>query len=115
MHHLMNNELAAEVEDIEQTIEIRKSELLEVLRDLDMIVVSLERIRAHRRGLDPTLHARIAADFLEQWDVARRLDKARTMMARHFSKSSDEQNMDELARELVDVSYWSSPDDRLSS
>lgn len=111
----MNNELAADVDDLDRTIEITRSELLEVLRDLDMIVVSLERIRAHRPSVDPDGYARIAADFLEQWDVARRLDKARVMFARRFSKSCDEQNMDELARELIDVSYWSSHDGRMPS
>lgn len=106
----MNSEYVTDLEDVDPTIEIHRAELLEVVRDLDMIVVSLERMRGHRSRLDTATYARIAAEFLDQWDVARRLDKARLVLARHISKNSDEQNMDELAHELIDVSYWSPPD-----
>lgn len=90
-------------------VKFSKSELIEVLRDLDMIVVSLERIRSNYADGDADTYNRVMNEFMRQWDVARRLSKARSTLSQHFSRQRDEYDMDELGREMVDVSYWCGP------
>lgn len=96
-------------------VKFSKSELVEVLRDMDMIVVSLERIQSNYAEGDRDTYDRVMNEFMRQWDVTRRLGKVRNTLSQHFSRQRDEHDMDELTREMVDVSYWSGPSPAASS
>ncbi len=96
-------------------VKFSKSELIEVLRDLDMIVVSLERIQSNYGQGDRDTYDRVMNEFMRQWDVTRRLGKVRNTLSQHFSRQRDEYDQDELTREMVDVSYWSGPTAAASS
>lgn len=96
-------------------VKFSKSELIEVLRDLDMIVVSLQRIESNYAGGDRDTYDRVINEFMQQWDVTRRMNKIRNTLSQHFSRQRDEYDMDELTREMVDVSYWSGPTAAASS
>lgn len=101
--------------DNDEMVKFSKSELIEVLRDLDMIVVSLQRIQSNYGEGDRNTYDRVMNDFMQQWDVTRRLNKIRNTLSQHFSNQRDEYDMDELTREMVDVSYWSAPNAATSS
>lgn len=96
-------------------VKFSKSELIEVLRDLDMIVVSLQRIQSNYAQGDRATYDSVMNEFMQQWDVTRRLNKIRNTLSQHFSNQRDEYDMDELTREMVDVSYWSGPSAATSS
>lgn len=88
-------------------VTLRTSEAVRVLRDLDMIVESLARIAAAASDrADRVAQERTTVEFLEQWEVPRRLAKARDVFVRALYGPQGESGQEALERELEDVSYW---------
>ena len=88
-----------------------KKDIIKVLEDLNMIVVSLDRIGSEygicRDGkTDVELNA-LLADFIFDWDVDRKLANARKVLEEAFSYELGDDDMDELEREFKDLQYWS--------
>ena len=82
-----------------------RSEILDVLRDLNMIVVSLDRIGSRFSTLDPDEYNKISSDFLTNWDVTRKLARARRILSRPFSDESDAGGLHELERAFKDLQF----------
>jgi hypothetical protein len=98
--------------------------MVEVLRELNLIVVSLDRIGSasvvdgkgkaryvkgnrHLTG-DPELAAKLTEDFFVEWQILRRLAWARYILDGGFSRDLGPDDMDELERELEGTIYWRS-------
>lgn len=90
----------------DDAIKIPKERLVSVLRNLEMIVVSLDRIGSAAADLGPEEYRRASSDFLDDWDVARRLASARRILSEPFSDEVGPDDMDELERELQHVEHW---------
>lgn len=95
-------------------IEVPREVLIQIGRELELLVVSLDRIGsayAHSSGADQNA---AIADFHDQYDVFHRLARARGLLynALDAVPMSDQQRA-ELDHALTDVEYWtpkSSPD-----
>ena len=88
-----------------------KKDIIKVLEDLNMIVVSLDRIGSEYsehegRKNDEELNA-LLTDFIFDWDVNRKLAKARKVLDAAFSRELGDGDMDELEREFQGLQYWS--------
>ncbi len=81
-----------------------KKELIAVLRDLNFIVVSLDRIGSFCTDLDEHEHNDLLAKFVTDRNVFRKLASMRSILSEPFS---DEPDSDELEREMEDLKYWS--------
>jgi len=81
-----------------------RKKILEVLRTLNEIVVSLDHIGS--ASYDMTKRERLAAleDFISGHHIFRKAAKARTILSGAFSTRVG--GMDELEREMQDVPYW---------
>lgn len=92
----------------EEKVSYRKKDIINILRDLNMIVVSLDRIGSQwsNRKSDEEFHA-LSSNFLTEWDVTRRLANARRILEEAFSRGLNEVDMDQLEREFQDIQYWS--------
>jgi hypothetical protein len=92
----------------EETVTYRKKDIINILRDLDMIVVSLDRIGSEwtNRKSDEEYHT-LSSKFLDEWDVTIKLASARKILDEAFSRELGEDDMDELEREFQDLQYWS--------
>jgi hypothetical protein len=88
-------------------VAIDRESLLRVLRDLNTIVVSLDRIGSAASGLTKEEYHRISSEFLDNWDVFQKLSQARAILSDPFSREEGPDLMDELEREMEDVPYWS--------
>lgn len=85
-----------------------KREIVEILRYLNQIVVSLDRIGSSYCDCksEEEYHA-LSSNFLDDWKVLHKLAKARSVLSEPFSYELGEDDMDELERELQDLQYWS--------
>lgn len=95
----------------EEKVQYDKRQIVQVLRDLNQIVVSLDRIGFEYADLpdrrsDEELNAILAA-FIFEWKVFEKLASARMVLDSAFSCESGKDEMDELEREFQDVEYWS--------
>ncbi len=90
------------------TVTYKKKDIINILRDLNMIVVSLDRIGSEwtNRKSDEDYHA-LSSNFLTEWDLTRKLANARKILDEAFSNELGEDDMDELEREFQDIQYWS--------
>ena len=81
-----------------------KEELVSILRDLNLIVVSLDRIGSANTELGEDEHNALLADFITDWDVFRKLASMRSVLSEPFS---DESDSDKLEKKMEDLNYWS--------
>jgi hypothetical protein len=49
---------------------------------------------------------RVSSEFLEDWDVARRLAEARKLLSEQFPSQLGDDGMDDLERALEGTSFW---------
>lgn len=75
--------------------------ILRILKDLEMIVPSLDRIGSMASDTPPEAIARILDDFITDWDVSRKLAAARRYLSEPFDH-------DELEKVMDDVPHWRS-------
>jgi hypothetical protein len=92
------------------TVTYSQQEILRVLRDLEMMIVSLDRIGAATGEGDPEESARITTDFLDQWQVFKRLAEARQVLSEPFADDIDADGTEALEQALEDVPCWSATD-----
>ncbi len=88
-------------------LEYDRTAILGVLRDLNELVVSLDRIgSAYPRMPDAEWDAALSS-FVVEWHVFRKLARARSVLSEPFSTELGPDDMDELEREMKDLRYWS--------
>jgi hypothetical protein len=86
----------------------RKKDIIKILADLNMMIVSLDRIGSYYTELnDDEKFNAISSDFLTDWDVCRKLAHARKTLDSAFSYDLGDDEMGELEREFQDLQYWS--------
>ncbi len=90
-----------------ETVAIKKADLIDILRVLNTIIVSVDRIGSCIPETGRATNDRLLLEFLDQWDVWRKLSEIRAKLSEPFSSELGEDNMDELEREMQDVPYWS--------
>lgn len=78
----------------------------EVLRTLEELVVSLDRIGSACAGITKTeLDAAVSA-FVQVHDIFRKASKARSIMSAPFSSDVGPDGTEDLERAMQDVPYW---------
>ena len=89
-----------------KTVTYSREQILEVLRTLNEIVVSLDHIGS--ASYDMTKRGRTAAleEFISDHHISRKTAKARMILSAAFSTRVGADGMDELEREMQGVSYW---------
>jgi hypothetical protein len=95
----------------EEKVTYTKKDIINVLRDLNMIVVSLDRIGSEYsehlgRKSDEELNS-LLADFIFEWKVDGKLASARKILGEAFSYELADDDMGEEERFCKDLQYWS--------
>lgn len=92
----------------EESITYRRSDIISILRDLNEIVVSLDRIGSEFESLSgEDEYNRLVEEFLTEWEVFNKLSRARTLLQDAFSNDLGTDDKDELEREFQDLEIWS--------
>lgn len=94
-----------------QSIHYSREKIIEVLRTLEELVVSLDRIWAG--AVDQTKEENDAtlSDFIDRHQILRKVAEARFMLSEPFADDPESDNMDELEREMQGVDCWTSRKD----
>ncbi len=90
-----------------ETVKIEKKEIVRMLKDLEYMVVSLDRIGATHVEVSKEIFNKYLSDFIIDWDVTNKLSSMRSFLSSFFSEELGDDDMDELEREMQDVQYWS--------
>lgn len=88
-------------------VRYNRKDIVRILSDLNEIVVSLDRIGSYwsERNSDEE-YFEIESRFLSDWEVCRKLSKARSILGDAFSREVGPDDMDELERLLTDSNFW---------
>ena len=79
-----------------------------LLRHLDQIVVSLDRLGSSSHELSKEQFEAALARFVVDWDVFGKLAQVRSVLSEPFSRQLGPDDMDELERAMGGIVYWSS-------
>ena len=92
----------------DEKVTYRKKDIIKILADLNMIVVSLDRIGSYYSECKSIeeYHA-LSSNFLDEWKILPKLAQARKILDSAFSRELGEDDMGELEREFKDLQYWS--------
>lgn len=92
----------------EESVCYKRSDIIDILRDLNMMVVSLDRIGSEysTRKSDEE-YLTLTSNFIDDWDITRKLARMRQTLSDAFSYKLGEDDMDELEREFQNLRYWS--------
>lgn len=89
-------------------IRLKREDAVRALRYLEMIVVSLDRLGSASAGMTKEEFDRASSEFLDDWDVARRLAEVRRILSEQFPDEPGHDGMDDLERELEGTPHWTS-------
>ncbi len=92
----------------DEKVSYRRKDIIKILADLNMMVVSLDRIGSYYSDCKTVeeYHA-LSSNFLDDWKVFCKLASARKILDSAFSRELGDDDMDELEREFQDLQYWS--------
>ena len=91
----------------EEIVSYRKKDIIKVLADLNLMVVSLDRIGSYYSECETVEeYHKLSSDFLDDWKILPKLATARKILDEAFSPELGEDDMDELEREFQDLQYW---------
>ena len=81
-----------------------RKQVLEVLRTLNELVVSLDQLGS----AETTKHEHDSAisDFIQRHHIFRKAARARRILSEPFPTAVGADGMDELEREMQDIQYW---------
>ena len=91
----------------ENSIFIKKENLLMALKTLETIIVSMDRIGSSISTMSQEDVDTLTLNFLKDWNVFRKLSDVRKLLSEPFSDEIAEDDMDELEREFKNLQYWS--------
>lgn len=82
-----------------ERVEFDKAQVVQVLRWLEEIVLSLDQIETHAAGIEPSVMVQMKSDFIDDWDVCRKLAQIRSILSKPIA-------YDELEDLMADVPHW---------
>jgi len=83
-----------------------KDRLVAVLRSLEQVVVSLDRIGSATHDWSEASRHRELGEFVVRSNMFRKLARARGILSEGFSNSVGPDGLSELEREVKGVRYW---------
>lgn len=92
----------------EEIVSYPKETIVDLLRDLNVLVVSTDRIGStwHDRQSDEEYNAKFVK-FFDDFQFFKKLANARARLSEPFSYEAGEDGMDDLERRMQDLDYWS--------
>ena len=90
--------------DTTNRIAYPRKQILEVLRTLNELVVSLDQLGSAE--MTKQEHDSAVSDFIQRHRIIRKAAVARKILSEPFSTAEGADGMDELEREMQDIQYW---------
>ena len=91
-----------------ETVNYDRTQIVNILRDLNVLVVSTDRIgSAFDNRKSDEEYNEMFVRFFDELGFFRKLAQARTVLSEPFSREVGDDGMDELEREFQNLKYWS--------
>ena len=90
----------------EEQIAYPRTQIIEVLRTLEELVVSLDRIGSSSSDMTELEQNAAIANFIRNHNAFQKLAQARQILSEPFPTSLGPDGMEELEREMQGVRYW---------
>lgn len=103
----LNNTVGQKNHAMKQVSYPRKK-IIEVLRTLNELVVSLDRIGSGAADQTKKEHDATLAAFIQEHGIFKKVATARRILSEPFPTKLGPDDMDELEREMEGVRYWTS-------
>lgn len=94
------------------------SELVEVLKELELILQSLHRMGAYYGVMSLNNEKAFIQEyekettrFIDEGHICERLAKMRQILTTKFDRTLGEDDMDDLERIMLEIKHWNSPGD----
>ena len=101
-----------------EQISISGIEMIEVLKELELILISLHKIGSYygERFIEDedkyrTEYEKQTTRFIDEWKVTQRLAKVRQILSLKFDDTLGEDDMDDVERAMKGLKFWESPND----
>lgn len=104
----------AHLRETNRSISITGEDAVRVLREIELILISLRNIGSHYAALqadggDADAYARETCRFVDDWRVTERLASARAILSNAFDSTLGDDDMDDLERAMESLPHWSGP------
>jgi hypothetical protein len=94
-----------------EQIKLTWTEAIEVLKELNLIVVSLDKIGSYYMDKDEGDFEKEITRVIVEWKVLRRLAEVRRILSEKFDNTLGDDDMDDLERVMEGLKYWEKPGD----
>lgn len=94
-----------------ENISISGGDAITILQEVELILISLHKIGSYYVGKNQQEYERETNRFIDEWKVAGRLAKVRTILSERFDSTLGEDDMDDLERAMEGLNIWTSPND----
>ncbi|MBK9576638.1 MAG: hypothetical protein IPO40_06165 [Fibrobacteres bacterium] len=101
--------------DVNKRISFPGDDVIEMLREVNIILISLREISDFYLGKDAVEYANETNRFIDEWRVTRRLAIIRKKMEEQFDSTRGSDDLDDLERAFDGLKYWEAPGDQLSN
>src|SRR5687767_1203612 len=92
-------------------IALSRDEALEILRQINVILISLHQMGSHYMDKDRASYEKETTRFIDEWKVTHRLSSIRRAITSKFDLAAGPDKMDEVERALEGLKYWSAEGD----
>ena len=92
-------------------IKLTGSEALKILREINLILISLHDMGAYYMDKDTLEYEKETTRFVDEWKVTSRLAQVRRILSEKFDNTLGDDDMDELERAMGGLKYWEKPGD----
>ncbi|SHL29587.1 hypothetical protein SAMN02745136_04561 [Anaerocolumna jejuensis DSM 15929] len=92
-------------------IVLAENEVLEILKEINLILISLHDMDSYYMGKDAGEYEKETTRFVDEWKVTSRLAKVRGVLSEKFDNTLGDDNMDDLERAMEGLKYWEKPGD----
>ena len=89
-----------------QSITLEKSQAIEVLKEIEIILQSLHNMGTYYMDKDSSEYEKETTRFIDEWQVTHRLANIRAVLSSQFDLTLGEDDMDELERAMIDIKVW---------
>ncbi|MEJ2755550.1 MAG: hypothetical protein P8104_06900 [Gammaproteobacteria bacterium] len=94
-----------------EKISLSGEEAIYVVKEINLILVSLHNIGSYYMGKEKTEYERETNRFIDDWKITDRLAVLRETLAEKFDLTLGDDDMDDVERAMEGINYWSKPSD----
>ncbi|BBH20461.1 hypothetical protein Back11_18060 [Paenibacillus baekrokdamisoli] len=109
--------------DSNKQITFSGSELIEVLKEIEVILQSLHRmgsyygVKFQENGEDKfrAEYEKETTRFIDEWGITQKIANIRKILSDKFDRTLDADDMDDLERAMEGLKFWTKPADELET